>query len=336
MKSIRLGLIGCGAATQRYYLPLLKKNPSLCKNLYLADTNIPQAEQVAKLLNAGRVTADYTAMIGQVDGVIIVVPPFLHYEIAKFFLEAKVTVLCEKPLAESASEVDELNDLANKNSVYLCVNNTRRMFPNFQGVKQLLAENKIGRILNVEYTEGSTFGWASSTGFYVDPRISSKGILLDVGPHVLDTICWWLDRKPDLIKYEDDSFGGPESLARIQAKVDSTSVTILLNRLNDLSNYYKLTGEEGVIDGKIFEWDTIIYTPVNGAGFRMKQKVKAKVYPEFVIPIFNNFIQILLGKEKPLVSGQDVVNSIRFIDECYQKRERMELTWNKNLERLIE
>lgn len=336
MKNMKIALIGCGAAAKRYYLPALKKFPSVSENLYLVDKNPDLAADLSRELGGGHITADYHDIIGKVQGAIIVVPHFLHYSVAMDFLNAGVHVLCEKPLAESAHEVHSMNKAAEEHGVALCVNNTRRMFPSFRAVKETLCSGRIGRLKSLTFVEGNTFEWQSQTGFYVDPRISSKGVLFDVGAHVLDLVCWWLGKKPGLIRYQDDSFGGPESVASIEAESEGCSVNVLLNRLNVLDNRFCLVGESGTIEGQLFEWQNVEIKLPSGKTVREKTGPVVKTYPEFVVPVVGNFLNVVQGKEKPLISGCDVQDSIALIDECYENRTRFHMPRYVNVKKTLQ
>ena len=59
-------------------------------------------------------------------------------------------------------------------------------------IRELIQNGALGRLESIRYVEGNEFGWNSETGFSVNPAITSRGVLNDVGPHVMDTICWWL------------------------------------------------------------------------------------------------------------------------------------------------
>lgn len=336
MKRHRIGIIGCGAAARRYYLPVFKKYPELIPDLHLVDLNRQTAENLATELGGGEIFKDYQDIIGKVDGVIIAIPHFFHFPIARDFLQARVHVLCEKPLAETLSEVKFLNEVAERNNVQLCVNNTRRMFPNFKKAKEIIASGIIGAIKSIHYIEGNTFGWPSETGFYVNPKVSSKGVLLDIGSHAVDTICWWLGKKPLLVQYQDDSFGGPESLACLIAQNNGSRIELILNRLIDLENVFRITGEAGIIEGKIFEWSKMTLYSDSQRKIVIKIKHREKVYPDFVKPIIENFLQVIQGKSKALISGKDVEASVALIEEAYANRQRIKMMWYENLEKIFE
>jgi nucleoside-diphosphate-sugar epimerase len=238
-------------------------------------------------------------------------------------LKEKIHVLCEKPLADTGSEVREMIRTAEKENVFLCVNNTRRLFPNVIEIKRMIQASELGKVKNISIVEGNTFAWPSNTGFYVNPKVSTRGVLQDIGSHILDLVCWWMEGTAEKVVYHDDSFGGPESVASVQATVGGAAIDILLNRLCDLDIKYIIIGEKFTIEGTITDWAKIKVISSAGDEKTIRLKCKEKIYPEFVIPIVKNFIEVIQNKEKPLVSGSDVADSIELIDTCYQNRKRL-------------
>lgn len=332
MNPLRIGIIGCGAAAKRYYVPAFKKHPELIGHLCLVDRDIEQAKELAEQFSGGRVFADYREIIGLVDGVVVALPHSLHFPVAMEFLKAGVHVLCEKPLAETSAQVMEMVETASQQNVQLCVNNTRRMFPAFQAVKKIIDSGRIGKLQSISYVEGNSFAWPSATGFYVDPSVTDRGVLLDLGPHVLDTVSWWLGGgKPTVISCQDDSFGGPESVIRVRAEANGCSVDVLLNRLLELENTYTVVGDKGVIRGRIFDWCQCTLE-IDGIEESIFSETKAKTYPDFVIPIIDNFLQVVGGGETPLVPGAEVVDSIKLIEEAYDQRKAFNLPWYQDVD----
>lgn len=328
---MKIALIGCGAAAERYYIPALKEYPDILKNLYIVDLDASRAQNIIDQLGNGMYVNDYRSIIGEVQGAIIALPNALHHRVGLDCLKAKVNVLCEKPLADNYSQAIEMVTAAEANGAALCVNNTRRMFPANQAIKEILAQQQLGKIRSIEYTEGAMFGWASVTGFYVNPKITSRGLLSDLGPHVLDTLCWWLGGKPDVIDMLDDSFGGPESVTSIKAEMEGVQVDIFLNRLVDLDSNFKIECEKGSIYGKPMDWAKYKIRYIDGAEKEIKLACKQKNYPSFVSPIVKNYIEIIQGNDTPAVSAKDVLPSLAFIDECYEKRKRFNMSWYDNI-----
>lgn len=320
--SVNIAIIGCGAAAERYYVPALKKCSSKIGDLFLVDPNQSRAEKIFHTLGRGQVFSDHRKIIDRIKGAVVAVPHSLHHSISMDFLKAGVNVLCEKPLAEDLQQVREMVETAGHHNIALCVNNTRRMFPSLRKVKEIISQGQLGGIKSIEFIEGSAFGWNSSTGFYVDYRVSSKGILLDLGSHVIDTICWWLNEKPELMEFKDDSFGGPESVMQLLANGNGCEIRVFLNRLLDLESRYTVICENGTIEGKPMDWKYLEIRYPEGRTTSFNLDHVSRNYPGFVTPVFENFVRVLSGEEIPLVSGSDVLNSIEFIQECYAKRTR--------------
>ena len=326
---VRLALIGCGAAANKYYLPVLKENPEICRDLYLVDRDIDTARKAAESVGAVHCADDFRRAIGNVDGAIVAVPHHLHYSIATEFLRAKCHVLCEKPLAEKASEASEMAAEAQRHGVKLCVHNRRRIFPSFAAVKNLMVEKRVGEPVSISYLEAGKFGWESRTNFYINPLASDKGVLLDLGAHVMDLVCWWLDAKPELILCEDDSYGGPESLVHVKARERDCSIQIVLNRLINLESRFVIRGTGGQIEGTLADWRGVTVKDNIGRVQRVEPGSGFKTHDDMVRRIVENFLQVVGGIETPLVEGQDVIRSIEFIEECYRQRRRLPMPWDE-------
>lgn len=327
-----LALIGCGAAATSYYIPALRKLPHICKELYLVDSDMARAKFLAQELGVPRYTSNHEEIVDKVQGVIIAVPHFLHYPIAMSCLSRRVHVFCEKPVAVTGAELRNMMKEADKNGVTLSVNNTRRMFPNFQHIKQMLAAGELGVVHSIQMLQGEKFGWQSLTGFYIDPSVSSKGVLLDLGAHIIDLLCWWLEGKPDLVEFHDDSFGGPESVAYVKARANDCQIGIKLNRLTDVRSYYSFQGSRGTIECNPDDWSSLKWTTSDRKVTEMIFPSRERTYKEFVGTLVKNFIAVVEGKENPLIQAKDVCHSIELIDECYSKRQRFSLPWVENIQ----
>lgn len=327
MQAVRLGIVGCGTVANDYYASTLEKFPQLLDDLCLVDTNRSAAKALASRLNHGQIFEEYRDITNKVDGVIVTVPHSLHYKVATYFLNAGIHVLCEKPLAETANEVQQLNEAAVQNNVALCVNNTRRLYPSLKRTKEMIATHQFGDLVSIDFYEGHRFDSPSSTGFYVNPEASSKGVVLDIGAHVMDSVCWWLSEKPQLSFNKDDSFGGPESVSLITASAGQCKIRLFLNRLFDLESRFDVKGESGSVHGKLSELRRISVTDRSGAVVVENIKSDIKSYEDCFVPLISNFVNVITSRERPLISGEDVINSIGMIEDYYRQRTRFSMPW---------
>ncbi len=82
-----------------------------------------------------------------IDAVYVAVPNGLHKEISCFFLERKIPVFCEKPMASNDAQVKEMIEVARKNNTYLHEGLIPLYNPNYQIIKEYLP--KVGKIHQV-------------------------------------------------------------------------------------------------------------------------------------------------------------------------------------------
>jgi predicted dehydrogenase len=105
-------------------------------------------------LNVDRVSSSYRELLSDpsVDAVHICTPNASHFPIAKAALEAGKHVLCEKPLATSASEARELVALAQKTGLRNCTFHNLRFYPMIQQARRICESGELGDILIVQGT----------------------------------------------------------------------------------------------------------------------------------------------------------------------------------------
>ena len=333
---VRLALIGCGAAARAYYQPILKKRPQLSRNLHCVDREIERAKELAHSLGSPHFSGQHEDVLDRVHGAIITTPHFLHYPIAMDCLKRRLHVLCEKPLSATADHACALVDEAEKQGVTLSVNNTWRMFPAFREIHRLLSTGHLGRLREITIIEGQKFDWESYSDFYVNPQVSAKGVLLDVGAHVLDLVCWWVGGTPELISCEDDSFGGPESVVAIRATRGECAIEIHLNRLVDVEPLFVVAGERGTIQCSASDWNAFGYASQGKKMKTLKVRTRVRTYWELVEGIVENFTDVILAKGLPLVPARAVLPSMMFLDECYARRSSLPMPWFERLESLVD
>ena len=105
---IRVGIVGCGVG--RLHAVEFKKLPAQFQVTAVCDIEPAKAQALAAEQGIPRVVADISEMcrLDDVDVIDICTPSYLHYEQTLQALAAEKHVICEKPVAGSLREVDEL------------------------------------------------------------------------------------------------------------------------------------------------------------------------------------------------------------------------------------
>ncbi len=321
-----IALVGCGAIAEQFHLPALARSLSLAAQLIPVDADLDRARAFAERHGTRPPAADLGDVLDEIDGAIIAVPHGLHHRLTLQCIRSGVRVLCEKPIAERPHEVREIVEESDRLGVAVAVNNTRRLVPALRAVKELIAAGEIGQLRTLSLSLGERFGWPAVTPSYFGAAGSGKGVLLDVGAHVIDLVCWWLGDKPEIISYQDDSRGGTEAVVKLTVALGECRGDIRLSWLSTLENTYRIEGDGGAIEGGIFDLSS--FTTVTPSGKRTTRKTaEIKTYNELANPLIENFIAVAAGDAEPLISARDVAPSIELIDECYSRRSRFEMPW---------
>jgi predicted dehydrogenase len=326
-KFSKIAILGCGAFAELFYLPALVKRRDVLQDLILVDRNEARAREVAQKFNLSSYHTSYQEILEEVDGVIIAAPTPLHHSLAIESINRGIHVLCEKPVAETADQVVALQRQAQKMNVALCANYTRRLFASFLQVKKLLSNGDLGKPLFIKYQEGEEFAWPTTSGFYFNRKFSSRGILLDRGAHALDLICWWLEGKPKIVSSQNDSFGGPEAVARVQFEYHNCVGEVKMSWLGNLPCHYAIQCEEGKVEGDVYDFQSYILTLPNKLPKQIKVKSEEKFYNDFGYKVVNNFLDVIQKGSKPLITCTDVLDSVEMIDQCYDMAVRFDLPW---------
>lgn len=326
--SPRIAVIGCGAIAGLYHLPALVRDRSVRDGLILVDVSETRSRDLAQRFGITRTATNYRDLIGAIDGVIIATPPASHCEIALFFLRHGVHVLCEKPLAETAAEAHEMVNQAAAHRVTLSVNQTRRLFPTYGAIRNLIANGELGEITSIRYHDGTEFSWPAATEHHFRP--GAKGALSDTGIHLLDTICWWLDAKPLLVESLQDSFGGPEAIATVRLRHALTNIEVKVSRLGRLSNRFRIEGTRGVIDAGVEDWSQVTIISPQGQKRHVKCDSTAADYNDFAIPLINNFINVIRHQAKPLIAGDSTLPGVELLELAYKQAKPFAMPWNSH------
>jgi UDP-N-acetylglucosamine 3-dehydrogenase len=329
-KSSSIALVGCGAIADSFYLPCLAKLRS-ADSIVLVDNDESRRRAAAIKFGLSRTMSDYTAALREVSAVILAVPHRLHYSMAKQALESGVHVLVEKPLTANHDEAAELVALAERNELQLLVNNTRRLFPSYSRIRQFFASNELGAPLSIDWCEGDQFQWPTTSGFYFQTSSQPRGVLLDLGAHAIDALCWWLGRPPQVVASQCDSFGGPEATAHVTLRAGACDISLRLSWLSKQRNSIRIRFERGVVEAGVWDWNALTITPSDLAKRQLKLG-NFSSYADFAEPLLTNFANSISWKNaRAAIKGADVLPSLSVLDHCYASMRRFALPWYPEL-----
>ena len=118
-KPLRVGLIGCGQIAARAYMPTILKQYNMVDVVKFADTVPERAEMFAKMFGGEACTNEDIYNDPEIEVVLNLTYPSSHYEVTKAALEHGKHVHCEKMMAVTWAEGQELVALAEKKGLWL-------------------------------------------------------------------------------------------------------------------------------------------------------------------------------------------------------------------------
>ena len=92
----------------------------------------------------------------RIDFVSIVTPNYLHFPIAKAFIEAGISVICDKPMTYSLQEAIELVRLVDVHGVTFALTHNYTGYPMVKQARHMVKNGELGELLKVvvEYPQG--------------------------------------------------------------------------------------------------------------------------------------------------------------------------------------
>lgn len=189
----RIGIIGCGKIAQVRHIP------EYAENLYAElagfyDLNTQRAAELAAQYG-GKAYESAEAMLADpaIDAVSVCVANHAHAPITIAALKAGKHVLCEKPMATTLEECEEMVKTAHEAGKFLMIGHNQRLAKAHAVAKELIDQGMIGRIITFRTTfgHGGPETWSVDPGkntWFFDKNKAAMGAMADLGIHKTDLI----------------------------------------------------------------------------------------------------------------------------------------------------
>lgn len=248
--SYKIGVIGAGVMGERMMNAL--RTHQTFRIAAISDVSAERAQEAAKLSGDVPWYTDHREMLDaeELDAVYLAVPPKFHHGIALDILARKKHLLCEKPLANTLGEAEEMLQAAREAGVVHAMNFPTYYQAIFPELKRRLKE--LGTIRRIDIL----------THFHVWPRpwqqtpwLSGReqgGFIREVLPHYTH-LTYALFGDLEVVRSEVDYPADPEAcetgVSALLRLADGTPVTI--NGLAGIAHLehldYRIYGTEGTL-----------------------------------------------------------------------------------------
>jgi predicted dehydrogenase len=331
---IRLGIIGCGAITRLEHLPAALTLPGI-DLIALIDSDVKRAQALARSRSLDcKIAADYRPLLGEVDAIINALPNSLHAPVTLDALGAGVHVLCEKPLAITASDAEACARMADQQGVVLAVGMSRRFVASHKLMRLVLDDGLLTPVKSYSCEYGGAFEWKSASGFYFSKTLAGGGALIDFGVHLLDSLIDWFG-PVTTFDYQDDNWGsGIEANAILDLKHSGAYGTVAgrvrVSRTFPLKNRLLVRGGDAEVEVNVADLDSLLLRR-SICGEPISEMLRLPNYPKggAFYKQLDNFVHSIRGTEKPEVDGWQAALVLQLIENAYANARRIPEPWSE-------
>ncbi len=326
-KTYRVAVIGCGYIAQRSHMPAWHDEPR-ASLAAVCDANRARAELAAQHFNIENVYGDVGEMFDaeQLDVVDIATRPDSHLPLVQKAAERGLAILCQKPLADSMDQAQQLVRVAEQHDVPLMVTENWRWLPMYRSARHYIEQGRIGR----PYTARI---FASAMLRRENPVSSTQPYLAEMPRLVIFEMCiHWIDCLRAMFGNVRQVFAqtrrvnpalAGEDLARLMLTFDDGATALI-----DVSwacpdvispgEALRVEGERGALtvhnkSQKIF---------FNRFDSRMAEPLPILPQADSFCLLHSHFIEQLdAGRRDFVTSGRDNLNTLAAVFAAYQSAE---------------
>lgn len=192
--------MGCGVVADYGHLPAISRTEGL-ELVALFDPNEVAVRRVATKFGVGKVYTDQEAFLDSgLDAVVVTSPAPAHKANVLAAAKRGLHVLCEKPIAMTDDDGEEMIAAMETAGKMLLVGFVYRFSPVAQQIKRWVDEGVVGQIRSVrlvylwdlhgQYEQLADGTWVESPRYV--GRMVEGGPMVDCGVHQIDLARWWL------------------------------------------------------------------------------------------------------------------------------------------------
>lgn len=189
----------------------------------------------------------------EVDLVDICLPTSLHAQYAVKALQAGKHVFCEKPIALTVEEADEMEAARKASNQQLMIGHCLRYWPQYLQAFEIIESGKYGQPLYARFhRSGATPTW--SWDGWLQDGARSGGAVLDMHIHDVDTAIWWFGT-PDEIRADGHVINGLPMSVDATWRYNKGPLVYLHGSWDDNGGPFRMSYKV-VMEQATVEWDS--------------------------------------------------------------------------------
>ncbi len=327
-KKVGYALVGLGNLTIRQILPALKETKlSKCVALVSGDPN------KAKKL-AGEFGVDPKGIYNyenydtikdnpDVDVIYIALPNGMHAEYTVRGAKAGKHILCEKPMANTVAECQQMIDACREAKKKLMIAYRLRYEPINNAAIQMVRDKVMGdpRMITAEAGFYLPVQDPKNLPWRLNKKLAGGGAMLDIGIYALNATRYLTGEEPvevNAMSYtppNDPRFAQVEDAITWQLKFPSGVLANCATSYSAGQNRYRVVGRHGFIESDPF---------LSYGGLSLRKVIKGKSEPVDLPQVnhfaaeFDHMSECVLHDKEPLTAGEEGLNDLKVIEAIYE------------------
>lgn len=317
MKTLKIGIIGCGGIANLHLNAYTQTEH--CDVTWVYDVRESAAADLAH--NAGARVAPSIAWMAEnagLDAVSVCTPPGTHLDACLPLLEAGIPVLCEKPLAATIEQAEQLAQAVERRRAMFMVAYCHRFHPPIVKLKELIGTGALGTPVFYLCTFSAKI---DLTGNHrASQALSGGGCLMDNGAHAIDLLRHLFGEPTDIHALASNILQDMEveDLAAAQIQVGK-AVGQIINTYSAPSavNRLEWTGSGGTAVVNYFQSDDapdLVYRLEGQPGWT---EVGCAGLPDRFVAQVQYFVDCVRTGKQPAPSAQDGLRTSQLIAQAY-------------------
>ncbi len=180
---LKVGMVGAGFILKPHALAVSAIEGAVLHAV--ADASPQRAKDAARQFGFEQALSSVDELAqSECDVVHVLVPPFLHVEIAETLLKSGKSVFLEKPMGLSSAHCRRLGELADANNLRLGVNHNFLFLPGYERLRAAFAQGTLGRIDHLSCTWNFELPQLRAGPFDAWMLGAPANVFFELGPHL--------------------------------------------------------------------------------------------------------------------------------------------------------
>ncbi len=333
MTDVGVGLVGSGFVSA-LHAEAFRRVPGTSL-LAVASPTAGHAESFARAHSIPRWCSDYRALLDdeRIGVICIGAPNHLHRDVVVDAARAGKHVICEKPLARTLAEADEMTAACRAAGVLLLYAEELCFAPKYVRAKQLVDAGALGRLFHVAHSEQHD---GPHSEWFWDIERSGGGVLMDMGCHAVE-LCRWMYGKPAVVSvtaelgtylHADRTLGDDHAVGILRFEGGQLGViAVSWAKPGGFDDHAELIGTGGVSYVDLVRGSALPTFSSTGYAYAAEKAPSDRgwSYPMFdelgnygYVAEMQHFVDCVRGLAEPLETGEDGREVLRILCAMYR------------------